>query len=408
MYHPTLIQRSIERFESKYRISLKRYSVSEVDEWKASLPEPVKNVQPELTLEQAAFIANERVMTSFDFLYWAERYAYFIADPETGPGGLQRFSPWETQRLTLERTAKAQLEDWERKKRGETVWGLRRVDYKGRQLGETQLACLQTVHRITRCMYQRGMAASVSQDKVQELYDRHKTIYDNLPWYLKPEKKYDAKAQDFQLKDTGGTVLYQNATQEGGISQGRQRELNHITEMAHWDEVAGWGTTQVQFELQFLPTLPRSIWALTIIESTPLVSGDWWHNFTERVRSGKMPGWIYNFLPYYTEPKRYRATAPIDWKPNEVSLRHARMVWETSPEWVGKRVMLTRDQLYWWETSYIAAHSGHSLNLFLTNFPCTPEQGFQHATRSAIDSDILDFYKKHTQQPGMYRAEVVQ
>lgn len=407
MYHERIIEQSIARFEAKYRISLKRYSVAEVDEWKESLPEPVKNIPPELTLEQAAFIANERVMTTFDFLYWAERYAYFIADPETGPGGLQRFKPWETQKITLEKTAKVQLEQWEKKKRGETLDGIKRVDHKARQEGLTQLACLQQMHLVTRLQYIRSMAASVSEDKVQELYDRHKTIYDNLPWYLKPDKKYDAKSQDLQMKDGFGTVLYQMATQEGGISQGRQRDCNHITEMAHWDEVAGWGTTQVQFELQFIPTIPRSLFSLTMIESTSLVSGDWWHGFTDRVRNGKVPGWFYNFIPYYAEPKRYRSTPPVGWKPSEVSMKHARMVYETSQEFVGKRVMLPKDQLYWWETSYNSARDGRALNLFLTNYAATPEESFQHATRSAIDSDILDFYKKHTQQPGMYRAEVV-
>lgn len=411
MYHPSIIQSSIEKWEAKNKIKLHRYPIGEIDERLASMPkaDAKGRVQRQLKPAEKAFVLNEQTLTTFDFLYWAERYGYFISDPESKTGvGLQRFSPWESQKISLRLRAKIQSEQWDRKARGETVEGIRLVDHKGgRQLGLTQLDCFEFVHRMTRLSFQRCVAASVDDDKVLELYDRHQTIYDNLPWFLKPAKRPgNNRGKDWQLKDPAGVALYQNATQKGGLAQGRSRDVTQFTEMASWDAVAGWDITRVQFELQYLPTIPRSVWTLALIESTSLVRGDWWHDFVDRVRLHRMPGWKLNFIPYYSEGSRYTRTAPVGWKPTDESVKHAKMVWETSEEFMGERVMLSKDQLYWYETQYNAAREGRALNLFLVNYAATPDQSFQHASQGAFDSEMLAHMRKATVAPSLYQPVI--
>lgn len=406
MYHPKIIQDTRERFEAATGRKLIEYSVAQVDDYLQRIPVPnQKGRWPRpLTPEEQAFIFNEQVLTGFSFMYWAERYAWFVLDPIEG-GGLGRFRPWESQRIAMEKLAKLQLEQWERATKGETTEGMRMVWHKGRQQGFTELGCLFMVHRMTRRQHQRGLSASVDDDKIQELYDRHKIIWENLPWFLKPQIKYDVKSQDWQLLDTDAQMLYQTSTQKGGIGQGRQRDIGQFTEMASWDQAAGWDTTRVQFELQFVPTLPQSKWTLFFTESTSLVRGDWWHDFCERTRRNRKPGWTYQFVPYYTEAKKYRRTPPFGWEPLEMTVKHMRHVWDTSVEFVGKNVMLSKEQAYWYESEHEAAREGRSLNLFLTNYPATPDESFQHATRSAFDTELLDELRKQTLAPGVYEAE---
>ncbi len=255
------------------------------------------------------------------------------------------------------------------------------------------------IHRLTRRAHQRGLAASIDDDKIQELYDRHKTLYDNLPWYLKPGIKYDVKSQDWQLLDTESQMLYQTATQKGGIGQGRQRDIGQFTELASWDQVTN---TAYQFELQFVPTLPQSKWTLFVAESTALTRGDWFHGFTDRLRRGRKPGWIYTFIPYYAMEKKYTRTPPEGWQPAELTKRHLRRVWDTSEEFLGRQVMLTKEQAYWYESEYESAREARALNFFLTNYCATPEESFQHATRGAFDTELLDALRKSTTNPGMY------
>jgi hypothetical protein len=407
MYHPKVIEQACEKFEARYRRRLIRYSVAQVDEWQERLPKmrvDGKGLTRGVTKEEQDFITNEQVLTQFDFLYWASRYAYFVQDPVMG-GGLNRYVPWESQDVAMKTLQRLQLDQWERAERGETTDGIRVVMHKGRQQGMTEMGVLLMVHRLTRRMHQRGLSASIDDDKIQELYDRHKTVYDHLAPYLKPALKYDVKSQDLQMEDTESQMLYQIATQKGGIGQGRQRDIAQFTELASWDSVAGWDTTRVQLELQFAPTLPQSVWTLFFGESTSLVRGDWFHDFCDRLRRDRKPGWTYQFIPYYAMQKKYTRTPPVGWEPSELAMRHARRVHETSGEFLGRSVMLNREQLYWYESEYEAAREAHALNLFLTNYCATPEESFQHATRSAFDTELLDFFRKHTVQPGMYDLE---
>lgn len=405
MYAAKVIEAACERFEAKFETKLIRYTLPQIDEWLARLPKinDKGKLNRSLTKPELDFVTNEQVLTQYDFDYWARRYAWFIWDPAYG-GGLNRFTPWDSQRIALDTIARVQLDQWERSARGETTDGIRYIVHKGRQQGITEWVCLLMVHRMTRRMHQRGLAASVDDDKVQELYDRHKLLYDNLPWFLKPGIKFDTKAQDWQLTDTESQMLYQTATQKGGIGQGRQRDIGQFTELASWDAAAGWDLTRQQFELQFVPTLPQSKWTMFVGESTSLVRGDWFNDFTDRVRRGRKPGWVYSFIPYYALEKKYTRTPPEDWQPNELTKRHIRRIWDTSPEFIGRNVMLTKEQAYWYESEYESSREGRSLNLFLTNYPITPEESFQHMARSAFDVELLDELRKGTRAPSMYET----
>jgi hypothetical protein len=138
---------------------------------------------------------------------------------------------------------------------------------------------------------------------------------------------------------------------------------------------------------------------MAVLESTAYGRGNFWHDFTERVRKGYSPRWRYVFIPWYAEPEKYRRQPPDDWKPSEVSLLHAQKVHDTSPEFVGHTVMLAKPQLYWWESTRAELQKGNNLAFFLTNYCASPEESFQHSGQSAFGPELLEDLRLHA-RPG--------
>lgn len=255
----------------------------------------------------------------------------------------------------------------------------------------TALGRLLMMHRATTVPSARCMSASVDDDKIMEMYDRDKLVYDNLPAFLQPSIDYDEKAQHLYFS-LGSKIIYQVGSQKSGLGVGRQFELSHITECSTWPN-------PLMIELDFFPAIPRSLLTLSILESTAYGRGNWWHEFSENVRKGLEPRWSYLFIPWYAELSKYRSQPPTTWEPSKVALLHAQKVHDTSPEYVGHTVMLPRENLYWWESERAAAQRKGRLNFFLTNYCATPEESFQHSGQSPFDAALLEELRLNSSVP---------
>jgi hypothetical protein len=71
-------------------------------------------------------------------------------------------------------------------------------------------------------------------------------------------------------------------------------------------------------------------------------------------------------------------------------MMHAKKVYETSREFVGKEILLSKETLYWYETTRAEYQDSGKLNLFLTNYAATPEESFQHTNLSAFSTEVLE------------------
>src|SRR6266851_8363294 len=187
MYSTQVIENAIAKYEQKAQHRLTRIDPSRCQSWVAHLDSRLTKCGTEeefwkqATREEKLFIRNERVMSMLDFRYAAERYFVIQKDG----GGTCTFVPWESQRIILDRMGKREAEMHERAIAGESVDGMLIVGHKARQLGETALGRCVCMHRLITQHHRRGIAASVDDDKIQELYDRDKLIWDSLPWWLK-------------------------------------------------------------------------------------------------------------------------------------------------------------------------------------------------------------------------------
>jgi hypothetical protein len=401
MYHETVVQRRVEAIEKALRIKIKRTPVKKVDEIRAHLEATLDaNGLPtrDFSGEEQDFIRDERFLIKCGFRYWADRYATFQKDGSVG-GGVGRVKFWASQELALSKISAIELDQWDAHTRGESVDGICVVMHKARQLGATALSRTLLVHRLTNYRHIRGMAASIDDDKIMELYDRDKLCFDNLPFYLKPSVGYDVKAQHLYFDKLDSRILYQQSRQQSGLGQGRQFDIAHLTECAFWPYPN-------MIELDFFPTLPLGVNTLCILESTANGLGGWWYDFTEDVRKGLQRRWRYIFAPWYIESKKNRAQPPPNWTPMEITMKHAKRVYETSGALIGRDVLLDREQLYWYETERAAAQRRGKLNLFLTNFCATPEESFQHTGNSQFSVDVLERLRLGLINPQFYEVSV--
>lgn len=400
MYSEKVVQNRIEAVEKALKLKLKRRSAAEVDDFRSKLEKLVNtegNLIRTFTTEETDFIRSERLLTKFDFRYFCERYSTIPKDGSEG-GGIGRIKFWSSQERALEIIAKIEEICFDAKARGETVDGICVVMHKARQLGATMLSRLLLTHRMSTWRHMRGMGASVDDDKIMELYDRDKLIIDNLPFYLRPAISYDVKAEHLYFDKLNSRMLYQQSRQQSGLGQGRQFDIAHLTECAFWPYPN-------MIELDFFPALPLGINTLCILESTANGIGGWWNEFTEDVRKGLQRRWRYIFAPWYIEVHKNRATPPVDWTPSDITMSHARKVYETSREWTGRDVLLAKDQLYWYETERAAAVRRGKLNLFLTNHCATPEESFQFTGNSQFGVEVIDRIRTGTINPTYYEFQ---
>ncbi len=409
MYSSKVTERDIERVEASSKLTLHRYDVADVLDWAPRLTQIWNDGTPTRpwTSDEARFIRNEQILCKLDWNYWHERYCT-IQLKGINQTGIGKLNMWESQKMILSTVARLEERNWDMFDRNEPVDGILVSLNKSRQLGATAVSRALIMHRLTLWDHIAGFSASVDDDKVAELYQRDKRIYDNLPFYLKPSldsRDGSVDQQDAFLKfgRLDSSVLYQTSAQKSGMGQGRAFDVYHITECASF-EFDGRGFAMLEHDL--FPTIPQTPATICIAESTPQGRGTAWHLWTELIRTGLMARWTYLFIPVYVEKDaKYRRTPPVDWSPATATLAYANKVEHTSPEVIGYKFIPARDHLYWWETTRREYAERGTLNIFLTNFCCTSEESFQFNTDAAFPAELLEELEGDVCEPVSYEWE---
>src|ERR1043166_5119139 len=396
MYSPQVIDKVLW-LKQRGGLSFERRSV----EFSVGAAEKLSKLTRPYTSEEQAFVRSETILTRYDFRYWAERYGWREIDSEQGGGiGLSDF--WPSQERALEQIAQQEEQNYEQFQKHGFADGIRGVWHKTRQQGATALLRLIAGHRLSCYSNIRAIAASLDDTKIREIYKRDKIWYDNLPPFLKPQIQYDVKGSHLSFAKRKSAITYQQANQEAGIGTSQQFDIWHMTEVALWDNP--W-----RLEFDFLPAVPRSINTFGAFESTAngRGEGNFWYEFTESVRKKEegFESWIYVFTPWYLNSNKNRKAAPFDWSPNELTVEHAELIERTSAEFCGKTIHPSRDQLYWWESEYKRNKRLGTLNIFLTNYPATPEQSFQHSAHAALLLETIERMRTRARMPMLYAVE---
>lgn len=328
------------------------------------------------------------IRASYDAPFFLEAFVWI---DEEGQGIRPLYPLWESQRFVLERIAALEL------KSANSGWidGALVNVLKARQLGVSTLSQALVAHRIYTQTFIRALAGSDVEEQATYLFKMNERIYDQLPFFLKPQRAVPYKAgRELNLsnksslraawgKTTRG-ALQAEGGRKGNIERGRTNSVVHISELATWDNPE-------QLDSSLMPGVPVSPLSLVLYESTAELAGDWWHRHWQACQEGATPRqWSNIFIPWCVEPTKYSLPAPEGWSPNALTLSVAATIERDSPTWTGTIIRLTRDQLYWHESTREYYTKKNQLHQFLKEYPSNPEECFQYAGRSIFTFEEIE------------------
>jgi hypothetical protein len=351
-----------------------------------------------LTEDEQLFIASSRVRVIYDFRYFAERFCWIDMEGH----GLRRLTPfWESQALVLDQLGRIEQDH----QASGSPDGLLLNILKARQLGVSTLCEALVAHRIITRAHIRALSGADVEDQAGYLFRMVVRIYDQLPWFLRPAKVYFNKNRELSLanssflktawgKSTRGALQATSGAEgtKGSIGRGQTYSVVHISELPTWENPE-------QLDTALLPAIPYAADTLVLYEATAEYAGDWWHKHW--LTSGQGEGRFRNiFIPWSAEPKKYSLPAPVDWTPRATTLAHAVKCERDSPKWFGGQTrVLTRNQLYWYETTRGFYESKGQLYKFLKEYPADDLECFQYAGRSVFTLEQLEAIDRAGSRP---------
>lgn len=357
-----------------------------------------------LTTEEDAFITHERLLSTLDFRYWAERWAYVAKETQdTEP----IFPLWTSQELLL-----ARIGEIEAVRHAEgSPDGILINCLKARQLGASTIVEVILAHGVTTQRGLRGLVAGDVQEQSQYMFGMAETVITNLPWWLKPPLQ--AHQRGLRWAATTGSSLQaawgksargglaDREKAKGNLGRGRTYSRVHLSELSSWERPE-------QINDALLPGVPIRPRVFGAFESTAKGRYDWWHEHWLATEKGlRVSGRRFDnvFIPWYIEPDKYWLPAPAGWAPAATTLAHSAAVEIDSPKWcLGRTIRLSREQLYWYESTRAAYDSADELYKFFEEFCSTPTEAFQHAGRSIFSAKTLERCKSYERPPILVRV----
>jgi hypothetical protein len=387
LYDPSLISRKIDSLAEVAGLrQVREHSIAEIEELTARLADargPKGEVLRALSAEEEDFILSEKVLSVASWEYWAQRYCWCSHEG----AGIKRMYPlFDSQALILQEFARIEREiDANQLAEGILVNVL-----KARRLGASTFSQSVLTHRFVTQTYIYGLTAADVPGQSSYNFGMFKLTYQHLPWWMRPALLSFSNTYPEEYEFETGSQYWCHAGQStrgvqgerGQIGRGKGVSICHLTELTTWED-----TNQIDSSL--LPIFPYSPRTLVIFESSPRGRNNWWHQHWQ-VSMEKTGRFVPIFIPWYAEPQKYRKVAPPGWTPNEATLVHARRCEAQGPRWLHRpKVSLTREQLYWYETTRAYYEAKHALSDFLQEYAADPEECFIHSAKTLILPEVL-------------------
>ena len=336
-----------------------------------------------LTPSEQEFVTVERLRSKIDFRYWARYCTINIEGVGKGP----LFPLWRSQELILDELARR---EWDIQETGYPD-GIFVNILKARQLGASTLSEALMAHRITTHANFHVVIAADVPDTSTNLFDMLERTIDHLPWYLRPRVTDSVKNDEIAFStDSWAAVLAAKSTRgtegkRGQMGRGFTYGGFHLTELSTMEAAS-------QLDDAFLPSVAHHPQTLGIMESTAKGRGhNWWYVHWQASKRGRVDRpFQCVFIPWYAEPEKYWLPAPVDWSPSEDTLAHAKRAEDQGPFWMHAPVHLSREQLYWYEHSKVAALEKDELAKFLEEYPADDDEAFQYSGKSVFSLEVRE------------------
>jgi len=353
-----------------------------------------------LTDEEILWIRQERLYCTLWWRYWAERYCKIMA---MEGGSLVYLVPNIAQNILLDTWA----EDEERGVATE------QQSDKARQLGVSTIVLSAIVHRVQFYKHTTALMAAQDEKKSADLSQIPMRMWLNQPWYLVPENTGYQAGELIEFGKMDSRLRIEWLNQKSDLGRSGTKRLALVSEAAYCDDPKNKIEAGLKFAMHASPGM------LKVYESTARMMNDWWH---EKWRAN-VRNWAKGtaderpvFLPWFvgsdlypTETWLKKHPIPYQWKPNEMTVNHARRATQYVDEQpllkkhLGAGWQMPVHQMWFWESEYESARENKTLNKFFSEMPASAEQSFQHANDSIFDTETIEVYREHARAPlGVY------
>ncbi len=257
-----------------------------------------------LTRDELRAVEGEIRKCRNDFVYAARNY-FWITNKERGE---QLFSLWPAQELLYEKML-------ELKAKGKSQ---KLLVIKARQLGCSTLIEGLIAWRSIFFMNINALVISYDKEHARYLFDIMSTIYDKLPWWLKPRYSsrtfdsgliFDNPIGELRRMDPGtqSRVSVKGANAVTGVGQGYRLSAVHASEAADWEEYKA----RDIIEEDLTHALYESAETFAIIETTAKGANTYMHKFWKRnVAMLEEAEWTPIFLPWFFDREHNRPSVP--------------------------------------------------------------------------------------------------
>lgn len=307
---------------------------------------------------------------------------YHTIQPEQGP--LTILYPLYDLQWLIENAIQA-----ERERTGQS----RVIVLKPRQSGGTEYANGVMCHSTFFTPQAYTLTVAQNPETAAHVQRKVNIAYDNLPWWLRPEKQYHSKGEylEFQRRDSlqrsldpglGAVFVTTHAQREAGVAIGKTIRNFHGTEVSRWASGSIW-TADIEPSMNARDTMG-------IFESASLDDTGFFKNMWEEAMESSDPEWIPVFLPVYRAKKFSRPLKigqTITLTEPELALR-ARVKLE-------ENVPVTDEFFNWWRIKERACikRNGDPYEHYAA-YPRNSKEAFQSHGTMAFPRHKLDFQEQ--------------
>jgi hypothetical protein len=234
------------------------------------------------------FIAGEILHCVTDPRYYLENYHIIRTEHQ----GLKTLSPfWDSQEIFYEAVI-------ELKTAGGQV---KIMILKARQLGLSTICEGMVFWKTLFTPTCNTLIVATDTMKADDQFEMSRLAYDCLPWWMRPEVRYDQKGRvlQFDRKDDlmrkmspgmRSNIFVEAANKDTGVARGKTIRCCHMSELATWDN--GEALTQQIFPTMNAPDV------MAFMESTAEGRSGFWYRFWRDTVDGKTT-WHPVFIPFY-------------------------------------------------------------------------------------------------------------
>jgi hypothetical protein len=228
--------------------------------------------------------------------YYLENYHCIATEYE----GIKTLFPfWDSQEIFFDKVLQLMKRPAEP---GLLHAAVRIIVLKARQLGLSTISAGITFHKTIFTEVCNTLVMAQDKEQADYLFSMQRRAYDNLPWWMRPEARYESKSRYlvFERKDPvkrmqnpglRSQILVDAANKPTGAAIGKTFRTCHLSELSAW-------LNPETLTTQLLPSMnaPDEI---AIMESTARGRKGFWYRFWRDVWDGEIPGWEPVFIEFF-------------------------------------------------------------------------------------------------------------